>query len=133
MRRRHDQEPRQPCAHTSCRFARDRERRRLWAGSIDARHHGGRRPRLTTSPIFTRAKKFARKKIARRKPGEFSLLRQRCGQGTVDRPRKIPTTAEIRNRTTATKKMILAISIETPAMPPKPRTAAINATTRKVR
>src|SRR4051794_10819833 len=120
MRRRHDQEPRQPRAHTSCRFARDRERRRFWAGSIDPRHHGGRWPRLTTSPIF-----ISRKKIARRKPGEFSLLRQRCGQGTVDRPRKIPTTAEIRNRTTATKKMILAISIETPAMPPKPRTAAI--------
>jgi len=39
-----------------------------------------------------------------------------------DRPRTNPTTAEIRNRMTATKKMILAISIDRPAIPPKPRT-----------
>lgn len=30
------------------------------------------------------------------------------------------------------KKIVLAISIETPAMPPKPRTPAINAMTKKV-
>jgi hypothetical protein len=33
----------------------------------------------------------------------------------------------------ATKKMILAISIESPAIPPKPSTAAISAMTRKVK
>ena len=48
------------------------------------------------------------------------------------RPRASPTTAEIRNSTTAMKKMILAISIEAPAMPPKPKMPAINATTRNV-
>ena len=44
-----------------------------------------------------------------------------------------PTIAEIRNSTTATKKMIFAISIESPAIPPNPRTAAISATIRKVK
>ena len=43
-----------------------------------------------------------------------------------------PTTAETRNSTTAMKKMILAISIEAPAMPPKPRMPAISAMTRNV-
>ncbi|MHC2681770.1 acyl-CoA thioesterase FadM [Bradyrhizobium diazoefficiens] len=48
------------------------------------------------------------------------------------RPRARPTTAETRNSTTAMKKMILAISIEAPAMPPKPRIPAISAITRNV-
>src|SRR5665213_1446141 len=48
------------------------------------------------------------------------------------RPRASPTTAEIRNRMTAIKKMALAISIDAPAIPPKPRIPAISATTKKV-
>src|ERR1700738_685769 len=48
------------------------------------------------------------------------------------RPRARPTTAEIRNSTTAMKKMTLAISIEAPAMPPKPKMPAIRAMMRKV-
>src|SRR6266702_2779905 len=43
-----------------------------------------------------------------------------------------PTTAETRNSTTATKKMILAISIDAPARPPKPKIPAISAITRNV-
>src|SRR5262249_10156429 len=50
-----------------------------------------------------------------------------------DRPRTSPTMAETRNSTTATTKMIFAISIDTPAIPPNPRTAAISATTRNVK
>src|SRR5262245_61071430 len=42
-------------------------------------------------------------------------------------------TAEIANRISATKKMILAMSTAKVAMPPKPSTAAINATMRNVR
>src|SRR5882757_10745100 len=41
--------------------------------------------------------------------------------------------AEIRNSAIATKKMIFAISIDSPAIPPNPSTAAISATTRNVR
>jgi hypothetical protein len=48
------------------------------------------------------------------------------------RPRASPTTAETRNSTTAMKKMILAISIDAPATPPKPRMPAISATTKNV-
>jgi hypothetical protein len=48
------------------------------------------------------------------------------------RPRTRPTTAEITNRITAMKKIALAISMEVPATPPKPRTPAINATIRNV-
>src|SRR5205085_213141 len=48
------------------------------------------------------------------------------------RPRARPTTADTRNSTIAMKKMILAISMEAPATPPKPRMPAINAITRKV-
>jgi hypothetical protein len=48
------------------------------------------------------------------------------------RPRARPTTAETRNSTTAIKKIALAISMDAPAMPPKPRMPAINAMTRKV-
>ena len=43
-----------------------------------------------------------------------------------------PTTAETRNRITAIKKIVLAISMEAPARPPKPNTPAINAIIRKV-
>src|SRR5688572_2974201 len=41
-------------------------------------------------------------------------------------------TAEIANRTIATKKMSFAISTAVPAMPPNPNTAATRATRRKV-
>src|SRR5262249_17746039 len=55
-------------------------------------------------------------------------------QGTVgERPRMRATTAEITNRMIATKKMIFAISTAKPAIPPKPSTAAISATTRNVK
>ena len=51
---------------------------------------------------------------------------------TCVRPRTSPTTAETRNRITAMKKIALAISTEAPAMPPKPKIPAINATIRNV-
>jgi phosphoribosylaminoimidazole carboxylase (NCAIR synthetase) len=43
-----------------------------------------------------------------------------------------PVKNEMMKRTMKTKKMILAISIAVPARTPKPKTAAINAMTRKV-
>ena len=49
-----------------------------------------------------------------------------------ERPRIRDTTAAIRNSTIATKKMIFAISIAVPAIPPKPNTAAISAMIRNV-
>jgi hypothetical protein len=49
-----------------------------------------------------------------------------------DRPRTNAITADIANKTIATKKMIFAASIAKPAMPPNPSTAAISATTRNV-
>jgi hypothetical protein len=49
----------------------------------------------------------------------------------VLRPRIACMTAEIRNRAIATKKISLAIETAVPAIPPKPRTAATSATTRK--
>src|SRR5229473_953444 len=58
---------------------------------------------------------------------EIAILRQ-----MRVRPRARPTTAEIRNSTTAMKKMVLAISTEAPAMPPKPRMPAISAMTKNV-
>src|SRR5712671_5141794 len=48
------------------------------------------------------------------------------------RPRAKPTTAETRKSTTAIKKMTLAISIEAPAMPPKPKMPAISAMIKNV-
>ena len=46
--------------------------------------------------------------------------------------RTSPMSAAIANRMTATKNTILAASTATPAMPPKPSTAAISATTKNV-
>jgi hypothetical protein len=51
----------------------------------------------------------------------------------VERPRRNPKITEARNKMIATKKMIFAISMEMIAIPPKPRTPAINAMIRKVR
>src|SRR5262245_48155782 len=48
------------------------------------------------------------------------------------RPRAKPITAEIRNSRIATKKMIFAISMAVPAIPPKPSTAATSAMIKKV-
>lgn len=47
-------------------------------------------------------------------------------------PRTAPAIAEIRNRTIATKKMILAMPTAVPARPPNPSSAAMSAITRKV-
>src|SRR5688572_2591036 len=64
----------------------------------------------------------------------FLLVGRTVGQGAVGAlPRTRPTMAEMTNRTIATKKMIFAISTAKPAIPPKPSTAAISATTRKVK
>src|SRR4051812_20945377 len=59
--------------------------------------------------------------------------RTRGGHGTVGfLPLTRLTTNEIRKSTTKTQKRIDAMPDAVPAIPPKPRTPAINATTRKM-
>ena len=50
----------------------------------------------------------------------------------VGRPRVKPAMRDMTNNTMATKKMIFAISIDNPAIAPKPRTPAINAMIKNV-
>src|SRR5215831_5303042 len=66
----------------------------------------------------------------KRRVGQSASARQ--SQGAVGRPRMMPKSADIAKRTMATKKTIFASSIAVPAMPPKPKAAAISATIKKV-
>ena len=87
--------------------------------------------------IRARIEALANAHAASRGP-RASAERSRCprNSGSVTqtrlRPRARPTTAETRNSTTAMKKMVLAISMEAPAMPPKPKMPAISAMIRNV-
>src|SRR5712691_2344725 len=87
--------------------------------AVPIRHSRPHR-RLGERPQISRPLRGHRQKS--RDALEITILRQ-----TRVRPRARPTTAEIRNSTTAMKKMVLAISTEAPAMPPKPRMPAISA------
>src|SRR5262245_54762755 len=63
----------------------------------------------------------------------FYANRRKPAYGSVGRPPRInPAITEIANSTIATKNTILAASIATPAIMPKPSNAAISAIIRKV-
>ena len=71
--------------------------------------------------------------VRRRRAGPLSFERSRLRYGTVGvLPRTMPAIAEMANRTIATKNTNFAASTATPAIPPKPSTAAIKATIRNV-
>src|ERR1700719_2379418 len=85
------------------------------------RHHRCRYPRPCVGPTSRG-----------HRPPNRDAFKEVTASQTLVLPRARPTTAETKNSTTAMKKIALAISMEAPAMPPKPRTPAMSAMIRKV-
>jgi len=74
-----------------------------------------------------------RSRMIRKSGYRFSerIMPQKRGRQTRVRPRASPNDGRDQEHSTAMKKIALAISTDAPAMPPKPRTPAIRAMTRK--